>query len=65
MIEYSVRTIHNITHPDETPRPGDVVEIECVGGFVMAVDPHTQKSTERHQQFVWGTNGTMRPSHGA
>lgn len=35
----------------EVLMPGDVVELETVGGWVMGVDPITYKNIDQRQQF--------------
>lgn len=54
MVQYPLKAIHNVTRPGEEPRTGDVVEVECVGGFVREVDPITRKCRETRKQFVFG-----------
>lgn len=51
-MDLPVRTIHNRSRPGQSPRIGDVVEIETPTGFIMAVDPHTRQATDRVQQFM-------------
>jgi hypothetical protein len=53
------------TTPADAPvgTPGDVVEVHCVGGPVMAVNPITRKATTTPQPFVIGDGGSLTPRH--
>lgn len=42
---------------------GDVVEVHCVGGPVMQVDPVTRTCCETIQQFRCGDAGAITPVH--
>lgn len=52
MIESTLKAIHHISRPGQPPANGDTVEIETVGGMVMAVDPATRKATITPKRFV-------------
>jgi hypothetical protein len=61
MIYSDIKAIHNITRPGQPPTDGDVIELERVNGFLMAVDPVTRTATEQHAQFTYGGNGGLTP----
>jgi hypothetical protein len=67
---WPIKQIHVVTpvagkSPDVVaPIEGDIVEVECVGGFVREVDPRTRQATARHQRFQLGAAGQLTPVHG-
>ena len=56
---FALKALHNISRPGETPTEGDIVEVECVGGFVKAVDPVTRTTREQNQQFRLDSEGRL------
>lgn len=56
-----IKEIHNITRPGQPPTAGDVIEIECFNGFIMAVDPVRRCAMEQHAQFRYGGDGALAP----
>lgn len=69
MITSALKALHNISRPGEDPTEGDIIEVECVGGFVKEVDPITRTCRESNQRFILGVDGaltiTRRPRDGA
>lgn len=51
MIRADIKAIHNVSRPGEVPTTGDLIQLECVGGFVRRVDPVTRKVTAERQTF--------------
>lgn len=44
-------------------QPGDVVEVHCVGGPVMEVDPISYTCRKTIQKFCCGDAGAITPVH--
>jgi hypothetical protein len=59
VIQYPIKQIHNISRPGEDPAPGDVIEIETTGGYIMQVDPKTRKNTDTPKRFTVGLDGAL------
>lgn len=59
MISYALNKLHNISRPGEDPTEGDIIEVECVGGFIKEVDPITQTCRESRQRFILGADGAL------
>jgi len=51
-VSFEILKIHNVSRPGLHPETGDIVEIECYGGFVKRVDKATMKLTDKPQRFV-------------
>lgn len=62
-ITYNLKALHiverGVGNFGDKPLPGDTVEVECVGGFIMEVDPRTRKTTETRKRFVLGEGGAL------
>jgi hypothetical protein len=55
-----IKQVLNISRPGVVPAPGDVIEIECVGGFVEEVDPISRRVRPGvHQRFRVGETGSL------
>jgi hypothetical protein len=58
-MEYTIKSVRNVSRPGQAPVSGDVIEIETPTGFLPEVDPVTRQATGAPKQF------RMVDDHGA